>query len=453
MNLVVVTSRCPISHDRSSGKDVVRKNIGGVATALHQAMRSNGGVWICWGDGNADQDFPVEDYEGYRIIRIFLNKSEKHGFYDEYSNGTLWPLFHYFRERIKFTEGAYKQYEAVNRKFADAVSRHSGEESIIWIHDYQLSLVPSFLRQKRASNFIIFTWHIPWVSSEFFNILPESSEIARSLLHCDMITFHTELYRKNFRESCERVANPEISIDDITFAYSLGIDYDYFSKAESAPNILSGITENRKVIFSIDRLDYTKGLINRVLAVERLLKNYPEYRGKFSYVMAVTPSRTTVSEYIRMKRDLETEIGRVNGQYGDIRWQPIIYMYRKVPDRILLSYYRHSHIALITPVMDGLNLVSKEFVAASERGVLILSEFAGAAFNLPQALLVNPNDLNSMAETIKKAMNMPDHEILGRLNAMKASVRRRNNEWWIRTITKRAEDLLNRRNEKSAPEQ
>ncbi|MFG1545383.1 MAG: trehalose-6-phosphate synthase [Thermoplasmataceae archaeon] len=453
MRYVIVTSRCPVSHDRSGGRETLRRNVGGVVTALHQAMKANGGVWICWGDGNADMNYPVEDYEGYTVARIFLNRNEKHGFYDEYSNGTLWPLFHYFRERVRYVEDSFETYSAVNRKFAEAVAKYMDNDSVIWVHDYQLSLVPEFVRKLGIGNFIIFTWHIPWVSSEFFNILPQAKEIVDSITQADMITFHTELYRKNFRESCERLSQPDFNVDDRTSAYSLGIDSDYYSRVDEPVNPLENLQKNGKVIFSIDRLDYTKGLINRVLSVERVLKKYPDTRGRFHYVMMVTPSRTSVSEYIKMKRDLETEIGRINGSHGDIKWQPIIYMYSKISDRVLLSYYRYADIALITPVMDGLNLVSKEFVAASRQGILILSEFAGAAFNLPQALIVNPNDISAMADTIYTAMNMDKGEIARRLEAMKTSVTRRNLKWWIDAIEKRAKTLMANRKVFNAPGQ
>ncbi len=441
MKLVVVTSRCPISHEKVAGRETVRMNVGGVATALHQALKHHGGSWICWGDGNSDSEYEEEDYEGYRIVRVFLDRAEKHGFYDEYSNGTLWPLFHYFRERIRNTEGSFQQYSRVNQKFAQKILEKSDPDSLIWIHDYQLTLVPGMLRENGVRNFIIFTWHIPWVSSEFYNILPEAREIALSLLQSNMITFHTELYRKNFRESCERVANPEISIDDMTFSYSLGIDYRHYSD-DAQIKMPGPVPANRKMIFSIDRLDYTKGLINRLLAVERFVRLYPQWRGKFLYIMIVTPSRTTVLEYQKMRREIEMEVGRINGLLGDISWQPVIYMYRKIPEKALLAYYRNADVALITPVMDGLNLVSKEFVAATQKGVLILSEFAGSAFNLPQAILVNPNDINAVAHAVERALSMDPAEAAQRLKAMKTSVRRRDINWWINAIEKKAQELM-----------
>ncbi len=443
MKLVVVTSRCPISHEKVAGRETVRVNVGGVATALHQALKNHGGSWICWGDGNSDRDHEEEEYEGYRIVRVFLDRAEKHGFYDEYSNGTLWPLFHYFRERIRYAEGSFQQYSRVNQKFAETIIRKSDPESLVWVHDYQLTLVPGMLRKSGFSNFIIFTWHIPWVSSEFFNILPQAREIAGSLLQSNMITFHTELYRKNFRESCERVADPEMSVDDMTFAYSLGIDYKHYSDDTQIKQARFAPAE-RKIIFSIDRLDYTKGLINRLLAVERYTKLYPQSRGKFLYIMIVTPSRTAVFEYQKMRRDIEMEVGRINGILGDINWQPVIYMYRKVAERALLSYYRNADVALITPVMDGLNLVSKEFVAATQKGVLILSEFAGSAFNLPQAILVNPNDIDAMAHALARALSMGPEEALQRLKAMKTSIRRRDINWWINAIEKKADELMHK---------
>ena len=445
MTYVVATSRCPISHDHTGGRETIRKNVGGVATALHLTMKKNGGVWICWGDGNADSEYPEEEYEGYKIIRITLDKSEKRGFYDEYSNGTLWPLFHYFRERISVHDGAYRHYASVNMKFAHMISKYADSESIVWVHDYQLALVPGMLRKLNLGNFTIFTWHIPWVSSEFYNILPQARELVASITESDMITFHTELYRKNFRESCESLLEPDRSIDDYSFAFSLGVDAQYYGSYPATTDPTEKIPSGRSIIFSLDRLDYTKGLVNRVLTIERLLKNHPDVKREFVYVMVVTPSRTSVSEYVKMKQDLETQIARVNGTFGDLYRQPIINHYRRISDRALKSFYRAAHIALITPLVDGLNLVCKEFVAATKKGVLILSKFAGSAHNLPQALLVNPNDIEEVAENIYMAMNMRDREIMGRLGGMKNSVYRRDLVWWISKITGTAEKLQRQR--------
>ena len=442
MSYLLVTSRCPITHENVRGKHVVKDNVGGVATGLRAMMKKEGGVWVCWGDGNLDHEYQEEDYEGYKIVRILINQKEKNGFYDEFSNGTLWPLFHYFRDRIRINNIGYKYYRAVNEKFADRIMKYVTKDMKIWIHDYQLTLVPGILRSRGVKNFTIFSWHIPWVASEFYAILPRARDILESMVQSNMITFHNDQYSRNFRNSCEKLLYGEYNLENKLFAYSLGIDYEYFSSAETNQKLKDSF-EGKKVIFSIDRLDYTKGLTNRVLAIENLMRRYPQYHGKFVYVMVVTPSRTSVAEYMSMKRDLEMTIGRVNGQYGDLDWTPIVYMYRKISGPTLLSYYRIADIALITPLIDGLNLVSKEFVAATDHGMLILSLFAGAIYNLPQAIIVNPNDLDAMADAIDRCIKMPAEEIRQRLTAMKNSVHVRDIRWWIYKIDGTSEKIRN----------
>ena len=329
MSYLIVTSRCPISHEKIGGNETVKKNVGGVATALSRAMKQEGGTWVCWGDGNIDHKYPDENYDGYKIVRIFMTSRERKGFYDDYANGTLWPLFHYFRDRMKLTSSGITYYKQIIEKFADAVAHNVKPGQRIWIHDYQLALLPKMLRERGIDNFIIMTWHIPWVASEFYATLPEAKEMIEGMNEADMITFHTDLYRKNFLESCEILLGKRKEIEKKLFTFSLGIDASYYSSNPAIRQNI-GLKNNRKLILSIDRLDYTKGLVNRALAIENLVKRYPEDARKFTYVMIVTPSRTSVSEYINMKKDLEMTVGRINGAYSDLTWQPIICLFRSV---------------------------------------------------------------------------------------------------------------------------
>lgn len=435
MSYLVVTSRCPISHESIAGNETVKKNVGGVATALRRAMKQEGGKWVCWGDGNLDHEYPEEEYEGYKIIRIFTTPRERKGFYDDYANGTLWPLFHYFRERMKNSTKGYEYYKYVNSKFAEAVARVAEPDDHIWVHDYQLMHLPGMLRHRGINNFMIFTWHIPWVASEFYATLPHARDLISGIAASDMITFHTDLYKKNFMESCDNLLGPDNSIIDKLFTISLGIDAAYYGVPRKPKQAIE-LKNNRKLIFSIDRLDYTKGLVNRVLAIESLIKRHPDDARKFNYVMIVTPSRNSVAEYVNMRRDLEMVVGRVNGMYSDLSWQPIIYLYRRVTDKQLLNYYRSADVCLITPLIDGLNLVSKEFIASSSNGVLVLSNFAGSAYSLRSALKVNPNDISEVAEKLHEAMHMPEEEIMDRLRSMKESVSSRDLNWWLMEIKK-----------------
>lgn len=445
MSNLVVTTRCPISYDKAGGKVTVRHNAGGVSNSLDKLMAKEGGTWICWGDGTGDREHEVENHNGYTIVRLFLSQGEKKGFYDGYSNGTLWPLFHYFRERIKYTQSYYYYYDAVNRHFAEVVSRQVMDGDTIWIHDYQLALLPGLLRANGIHNPILFTWHIPWVSGEFFGILPESKTILSSLASCDAVTFHTGLYRDNFVESCNLILGRDDEYGKKAFAIPLGIDYEHY--ANSGRKIKNPFPDDRKTIFSIDRLDYTKGLTDRVLAVRTLLERHPELLGKFSYVLVVTPSRTSIKEYLNAKRDLEMNIGRVNGEFGTVNWVPIIYIYKRISEASLLSYYRHADVALITPLMDGLNLVSKEFIAASRSGVLVLSKFAGSSEELKDAITVNPNSHAEVADAIYSALTMNRDEAVSRLESMKNAVRKRDISWWLGRISRRMELQIAEREE------
>lgn len=433
MSYLVVTSRSPFSHDRISGREVTRDNVGGVATAMRGIMRSEGGTWVCWGDGRLDEQYRHEDLGNYAIERVIISKPEKVGFYDDYSNGTLWPLFHYFRERIKFTATGFNNYLEVNRKFANAVVNNLKGDMTIWIHDYQLSLVPGILRDMGVKNTIIFTWHIPWVAAEFFSTLPNSSDIVSSIGKSDVITFHNEVYANNFIDSYRSLRGVTDDIRHKVHSIPLGIDTSYYNASDIRP--LGGHSfSGKKVIFSIDRLDYTKGLTKKVLTIERLLRAHPEYSEKFVFLMIVTPSRANVQEYASMKRELEMTIGRINGEYGSLNWYPIIYIYRKISQRALLSYYISADVALITPLFDGLNLVSKEFVSATKKGVLIISKFAGSSHDFPDAVIVNPNDLSGTSEAIVRSFRMSDEEKIARLAKLKQNVFNRDINWWVRKI-------------------
>ncbi len=438
MRHLIVTSRCPITHDSVDGKDVIRQNVGGVATALRRVLSEEGGTWVCWGDGKHDVEYPEEDYEGYKIVRIFMSRKETRGFYDNYSNGTLWPLFHYFRTRIKFTPNSYDIYRHVNQRFRDRILEYLDDDMNIWVHDYQLSLVPGMLKDAGVRNHITFTWHIPWVSQEFFSILPESRDIVRSMCKSDLITFHTKLHKKNFLDSSNYLLGREAASKPKVMSIPLGIDKDYYrvdgAKPLRVPNI-----GNRKIIFSIDRLDYTKGLANRVMAIDALLRKHRELRNKFVYIMIVTPSRMSIEEYKIMKKELEMNLGRVDGKHADLEWRPILYMYRKITDNLLKSLYNKADIAFITPLIDGLNLVSKEFVSANDKGIMIISKFAGAAIELNGALKVNPYDINEMADALYTALNMKEEEIQGRLQQMKHVVNSHDLNWWTRNVLRASE--------------
>jgi trehalose 6-phosphate synthase len=432
MSIIMVTSRGPYSYERRNNKDVKQENVGGVATGLKRIIERDGGTWICWGDGPQDYKYQIEDLGNYHIRRIILSPKEKTGYYDDYSNSTLWPLFHYFREKIEHDATSYSYYKSVNFKFAEEIVKNLKRDDIIWIHDYQLALVPHFLRVMKVENPIIFTWHIPWVSSEFYSILPEREDIVKSISESDSITFHTQKYMVNFRHSYDGIVGKSKELEKKTYSFPLGIDFKAFSHEEITVD--KRPFEDRKILFSIDRLDYTKGLVERVNAIEMFIKKYPEFKGKFVYLMMVSPSRIGVRDYDRLKEELEMNVGRINGLYGDLSWVPIVYMYRRVNDKILKTYYGWGDIALITPMKDGLNLVSMEFVAVSKKGQLIISEFAGISEYLDGAIKTNPNSIDDVSEKIAMALRMPQEEIDQRLKRMKEFLRRHDDKWWAEKV-------------------
>jgi trehalose 6-phosphate synthase len=432
---LIATNRAPFSYGSALNTDIKASNVGGVAIALDSVLKEYGGTWVCWGDGKNDILHQEEFVDGYNIVRISLTKREKLGFYNSYSNRVLWPLFHYFRNNIEFTTTGFKYYYIVNEKFASKIYEKIDSNTTIWIHDYQLMMVPSLLRNMGVNNNIIFSWHIPWVSPEFFSIIPEGKFLVKSISKSNLVTFHTKLYEDNFYRTL-KYEKADVNNNMKTLAVPLGVDTRIFTplKGQRGMHHLEKIT----IIFSIDRLDYTKGLIQRVRAIEKLLSYRKDLIGKFTYIMNVTPSRIGIPEYEEIKSRLEMEISKVNGLYSTTTWVPIMYMYRKIPLKSLLSLYSKSDIALITPLIDGLNLVCKEFIATTKKGILILSKFAGSAEGLDGALKVNPNNINEIASSIVRAMEMDSNERKARLEKMKEYVMLNNSDWWYKKITNMA---------------
>lgn len=433
MSYIVVTTRSPFSHEKVGSKETIKQSTGGVSTSLRLLMEKEGGTWICWGDGNNDRNYLEERLENFRIVRVLVSGNDRKGFYEGYSNSTLWPLFHYFRERIVYNSSTFESYQRVNRQFLDSIIRAYSPGDTIWVHDYQLSLLPGMIREAIPESTVVFTWHIPWVSGEFFSSLPESEQIVRSISSADIITFHTSLYMRNFLDSVEQLTGESDTVRPKVHSVPLGIDYSYYHK-KSEDVHKSPFESQQMVLFSIDRMDYTKGLLSRVNAIEYLLQEHPDLAGKFVYYLVVSPSRTQVWEYRVYRRELEMRIGRLNGRFSTVSWVPIVYMNKRISDQSLMAFYRFSQVALITPLFDGLNLVAKEFVASSRDGVLIISKFAGSSEYLDGAVKVNPNSREDLAEAIYSAFRMSPEERRTRLEKMKREVSRHNSSWWVRRI-------------------
>lgn len=441
--LILVTNREPYTHERSGESVVCKKAIGGVVSALDALMVKRGGKWIAWGSGRADFDNGdvVEvpcDAPRYLLKRVRLSPKENELYYRGFSNRTLWPVFHMFTEKAVFSTRYWKMYVRVNAKFAKAVLEEVGDDSFVWVHDYHLSLVPSMIHSGASR--VAFFWHIPWAPWSTFSKIPWRDEIFNGLLGSDLIGFHTRNYVRNFLECAEqlgfRVNRQQnlVYVDERVVklgAFPIGIDYQQFASGQTRARGFRGRGVGGKVIFGIDRLDYTKGILERLLAFEHFLEHNPQWHGRVVLVQVATPSRTKVEEYRLMKREVDECVGRINGAYSTLNWTPVKYFYQRIPFETLLQYYRTADVALVTPIVDGMNIVVKEYIAAKDLGVVILSEFAGAAEELTEAIIVNPHDIPAMSEAIKQAVEMDEDEMRRRFLVLKRKVRRKDINWWM----------------------
>jgi trehalose 6-phosphate synthase/phosphatase len=369
---------------------------------------------------------------------VFLSTADVRGFYAGFSNGTLWPLFHLFPRYAEFDQKYWDAYERVNRAYCDAVVDAVQPGDVVWIQDYQLLLLPGMLRERLPDATIGFFLHIPFPNPEVFRILPWRREILQGLLGADVIGFHTYDYVRSFLSSARRVLGLEEQYGRLLVdgrmvtadAFPMGIDYERYRRGADSPNAraraarIAAADEGRKIVLSIDRLDYTKGIPERLQAYDEFLDRYPEWRGRVTLVCVAVPSRTRVEEYRRLKERVERLVGSINGKHGTIDWVPVRYLYRSLPFQALSGMYAAADVALITPLRDGMNLIAKEYVAArgSNGGVLVLSETAGAAGELAEALQVNPYDLEGTVEALRAALTMPMAEQLERMTAMRRLV-------------------------------
>jgi len=377
---------------------------------------------------------------------VFLTQRQIENFYYGFSNKTLWPLFHYFLQYAVFDQKLWEAYRRVNRLFCDAVCEVADEDSTIWVHDYQLLLLPGMLRERLPGARIGFFLHIPFPSFEIFRVLPWREEILRGLIGADLIGFHTFDYVRHFASSVRRLLGYEHSLGLITTdtrvirvdAFPMGIDYERFAKSPERADVLHEIRRirrrvgDRRVILSVDRLDYTKGIAQRLRAYDLLFERYPRYKEKVVLILVAVPSRTRVEHYMMLKREVDELIGRINGRHGAFGWTPIWYLYRSVPFHTLAALYYLADVALVTPMRDGMNLIAKEYVATTpeERGMLVLSEMAGAAAELGEAIIINPYDINRMAEAMHEALEMPEEEKRERNRVMKTRLKRYDVHRW-----------------------
>ncbi|MBF9221252.1 bifunctional alpha,alpha-trehalose-phosphate synthase (UDP-forming)/trehalose-phosphatase [Hymenobacter ruricola] len=454
---IIVSNRLPTKVQRTADGLTFQPSEGGLATGLGSIYRADDNVWVGWPglfvEDESEQEFVTAQFADDSMAPVFLTENEIRDYYEGFSNGTLWPTFHYFGQLALFDDDLWQAYVAVNEKFCQAVLAQAGPDDTIWVHDYQLLLLPEMLRQARPEATIGFFLHIPFPSYELIRVLPWRAELLRGLLGADLIGFHTFGYMRHFLSAVSQllglssqhgqIETPTRTV--LVDAFPMGIDYRRYADAAASEAAAAHVRAYReglkdvRVILSIDRLDYTKGIAQRLRAFALLLERYPEWRGQVSLLMVVVPSRDQVAQYQELKVEIDELVGRINAQYRSITWTPIQYFYRSFPFEELAALYRLAEVAMVTPMRDGMNLVAKEFVAskADQRGVLILSERAGAARELSDALIINPTDTKQLAEALHEALVMPEDEQQTRLANMQALVKQYDVFAWTKLFMSR----------------
>lgn len=461
--LIIVSNRLPMTVGIENGEMTMGPSAGGLVSALgafldRRKLEANVELpeflWVGWpGNTIAIEHQPMvrqQLIEQHGCDPVFLEQDVMDQFYLGFCNKTIWPLFHYFPTITVYEEPMWQIYEEVNRRFCNVVANLLRPGDVVWIHDYHFMLLPAMLRERCPGNSVGFFLHIPFPAYEVFRMLPRkwATALVKGLLGADVIGFHTIDYVRHFLTSSLRLAgyqnqigrimhqNREIRVD----AFPIGIDFDRYHdtarslKVRREADVIRRKLVRQKAVLSVDRLDYTKGIAKRLLAYELFLERHPEWHNKVVMLLLVVPSRIGVDRYQDMRREIDELVGHINGRFGDIGWAPIAYLYKNLGLQALSSLYAAADVALVTPLRDGMNLVAKEFVASriDDTGVLILSEMAGAARELPEALIINPNSREELSDAIQQALIMPIEEQASRIAAMKDSVKRHDVHRWGR---------------------
>ena len=450
---LIVSNRLPITAVVTDGELELKPSTGGLATALKQVFGESNAKWIGWpgetgGLMRKAREQLEDGLENAGMVPVYLAAKQVERFYEGFSNGVLWPLFHYLLDTVRSSSRDWEAYREVNEKFADVVAAEYKPGDRIWVQDYQLCLVPGLLRKRLPDASIGFFLHIPFPASGVFRILPWRREILQGMLGADLIGFHTFSYARHFSSCLLRILGLESDVDTVTHegrlvrigAFPISIDTEYFETASAHPEVTAKAEEIRgqhpgcKILVGIDRLDYTKGLKRRVLAVERLLEQHPELLGRFKFIQTAVPSRAGVEAYKQLRKQIDELVGRVNGRFSTIGWSPVQYLYRGLETTDLLALYRAADAMLVTPLRDGMNLVAKEFVACrhDDDGVLVLSEFAGAAWEMGEAIIVNPYSQDELVTAMHRALTMEEPERRFRMQRLRKRVREWTVHEWVR---------------------
>ncbi len=431
--IIIASNRLPVSVVKKDGTFNITPSVGGLTTGLSSFHKDSNGLWVGWpgltpADKNDGLSLEKTLRKDYNCLPVYLSASDLKKYYYGFSNRTLWPLFHYFTTYSDYEVSEWKAYKKVNRQFCRRLMEVIKPGDTIWIHDYHLLLLPDMLRQEKVDLAIGLFLHIPFPSMEIFRYLPWREELLTGMLGSDLIGFHTYDYTRHFLSSVLRILGREQEYGQVVAGnrlvkadtFPMGIDAARYSdavhdeKVIKERKILLDKIKTEKILLSVDRLDFSKGIPERLRAYELFLEKFPEWRNKVTFIMLCVPSRTKVEQYKLLKREVDELVGKINGRFGRPGWQPILYMYRSVPFEELVALYREADLALVTPLRDGMNLVAKEYLACqgeTGRGSLILSETAGAAAELGEAIIVNPNDLSMVADAINQGLKIAGDEI------------------------------------------
>lgn len=455
--LIIVSTRLPVSVKKHNGTLSYKASSGGLATGVSYVSKSRDSIWVGW-PGIASDELTAQDKRAItkelkrqNCHPVFLSQNQINLYYSGYCNATLWPLFHYFTNKTRHNINFWQSYIEVNKLFAKETAQFINNNSQTWVHDYQLMLLPELLRSKHKKAEIGFFLHTPFPSFEIFRLLPEREQLLRGLLGANLVGFHTYDYVRHFLSSVRRTLGYESHLGALqvegtivqTDAFPIGIDYKKFAKSSrkrAVKKVVKSIAlsqDKTKVILAVDRADYSKGIPARLDAYECFLSQNPRYHGKVVLVLLAVPSRSDIDSYQELRETIEQKVSRINGAYSSVDWSPITYLHKSLPFDELTALYAMADVMLVTPLRDGMNLVAKEYIATKHKqiGVLVLSEMAGVASELPEALQVNPNNTEAVADSIAKALEMPPDEQRQRMRTMQKRI----SEY---TIGRWAEDFL-----------
>lgn len=457
---IIVSNRLPVKIVEQNGEYVLSPSEGGLATGLGSVYKKGDNIWIGWPGIDVPEERQQEVTEKLaelNLIPVFLSPEEINLYYEGFSNEVLWPVFHYMVTYANFDQTYWDFYQSVNGKFKERVCEYLNDGDTVWVHDYQLLLLPALIRTVQPHVTIGFFQHIPFPSYEIFRLIPWREELIHGMFGADLLGFHTFDDVRHFLSAASRLSGSKISDNVITYrerqivveSFPMGIDARKFEDLVTDVAVLENIVslketvQERKIILTIDRLDYSKGILQRLQAYELLLQMHPEYIEQLSLYMIVVPSRDTVPQYKELRDQIDQLVGNINATYRTLNWLPVHYFYRSFPIEFLSALYATADICLVTPMRDGMNLVSKEYVASrvNDTGVLILSEMAGASKELNDALIVNPNNIGEVMRTIVQAINMPVEEQKTRMSVMRGIVRKFDIHLWVKNFMDKLQEV------------